>query len=153
MENWLERVRSILARNPTGVLPYSEILEALYEEARGPTPDPAWLLDALAARVDLFRVIPLARGPWAEWRRAALPRGQRYGNHADSRDPWILLLRPAETCQGQEDWVSGRVREGLVAWGRALDDGSPASVARWLRATREGARVWKWFRGLERPVT
>lgn len=152
MVNWLERVRSILARNPTGVLPYCEILEALHEEARGPIPDPGWLLDAVAARPDLFRVIPLARGPWGDWQRAALPRGERYRKPGDLRDPWILLLRPPETGPGQEDWVSRRVREGLVAWGRALDDGSPASVARWLRATREGARVWRRFRGLERPT-
>ena len=142
MEPWLDGVRRILARTPTGTLPFSEILEALSSEGMGQGPDPHWLLEAVAARADLFRVIPLARGPWAYWQEGAGRERSLPGRAQRRDDPWILLLRPPRAGLGRADWVFQRMREGLVAWGRDLDDASPPSVARWLRAAREGTRMW-----------
>ena len=143
MESWLDGVRRILARVPTGALAFSEVLEALSSEGLGSVPDPGWLLKALADRADLFRVVPMARGPWAYWREAARPGGDPLKTRSVRDDPWIVLLPPPEVGFGPTERMMLRVREGLVAWVRSLDDSSPSSVARWMRACREGSRAWE----------
>jgi hypothetical protein len=143
MENWLDGVRRILARAPTGTLAFSELLEALSMEGLGPIPDPGWLLESVAKRADLFRVVSLARGPWSYWRVAAKPGGDPLKSRPGQDDPWIILLPTPEAGFGPGEQAMRRVREGLVAWVRHLDDPSPASVARWMRACREGSRAWK----------
>lgn len=56
-------------------------------------------------------------------------------------DPWILLLRPPEAGFGSAGSITATVREGLAAWGRNVDDTSPSSVARWIRANLESSRA------------
>lgn len=143
MESWLDGIRRILARVPTGTLAFSELLEVLSREGLGPLPEPRWLLKSVADRTDLFRVVPLARGPWVYWREAAKPGGNPLRSRPGPDDPWIVLLPTPEVGFGRTERMMLRVREGLVAWGRGLDDSSPASVARWMRACREGSRAWK----------
>jgi len=141
MEDWLNAVRRVLARAPTCTLPFSEVLEALSLEGKGPLPDPRWLLSILMERTDLFRVISVAVGPWAAWREASRPGGDPLRARQRQDDPWILLLRAPEAGFGAPAALASRVRDGLLAWGRSLDEGSPSAVARWLRATLEGSRV------------
>lgn len=43
-----------------------------------------------------------------------------------------------EPMPGEGGPAVRRLKEGLRAWGAELDDGAPASVARWIRATWEG---------------
>lgn len=148
MNDWLEDVRRVLARAPTYTLPYSEILEHLSMERKGPLPDPGWLLSLLAERTDVFRVISVSVGPWAHWREASRPGGDPLRSRRREDNPWILLLhRPGEGFGTSHPFVE-RVRDGLLAWGRGLDDTSPSGVARWLRASREGSRA---CRALVRP--
>jgi len=141
MENWMEGVRRILARTPTGALAFSEVYEALALEGIGSCPEPRRLLRALRERTDLFRVIPLARGPWASWQEAGNPAMDPLSAPGSREDPWVLLLRIPERGFGPSDGWIQRMREGLVAWGRSLDDASASATARWVRATREGARA------------
>jgi hypothetical protein len=143
MESWLESIRRILARAPTGTLAFSELLEALSAEGLGPIPDPRWLLKSVADRTDIFRVIPLARGPWTYWREAVRPGGDPLRSRPRQDNPWIVLLPTPETGFGSAERVMQRIREGLVAWVGNLDDSSPVSVARWMRASREGSRTWE----------
>ena len=152
MENWLEGIRRILMRVPTGALAYSRILEELAVEGMGESPEPMWLLKTISERKDIFRVIPFARGPWACWREA-WPQADSPSRGAPLRDdPWILLLRPPEAGFGSAESLMGRMREGLLAWGRTVDDASPASVARWIRASREGARAWEAMVSGKAPI-
>lgn len=141
MDDWLEDVRHVLARAPTSTLPFSEVLERLSMEKTGPPPDPRWLLSALSERTDLFRVISVARGPWAHWREAVRPGGDPLRSLRREDDPWVLLLPPPRSGFGASHPLVERVREGLLAWGQRLDDSSPSGVARWVRASREGSRV------------
>lgn len=143
MESWLEGVRRILTRVPTGALAFSQILEELSTEGMGEPPEPHWLLKTLAGRKDLFRIVPFPRGPWAYWLEAVRPPETSRPWTRLRDDPWVLLLRPPEAGFGMEGSMMDRMREGLLAWGRAVDDASPASVARWIRANREGSRAWE----------
>ena len=143
MEIWLEGVQRILTRAPTGALAFSRIIEELATEGIGRLPEPRWLLRTVADRNDLFRVIPLARGPWAHWPTGLTPRRKRGQESALDEDPWILLLRPPEAGFGSQSLMKGRLTEGLLAWGQYVDDASPTSVARWIRATRESSRAWR----------
>lgn len=143
MDIWLEGVRRILARTPAGVLPFSEILETLSMEAPGPLPDPRWLLAALGERSEVFRIVSLARGPWGYWREAVRVGGNPLRSRRQKDDPWILLLPTPRPGMGSGERVAQRIREGLAAWGRALDDSVPSSAARWARAILEGDRVGK----------
>lgn len=143
MDNWLDGARRILGRVPTGALAFSTLLEELSLEGMGEVPEPRWLLKTLAERSDTFRVLPFVRGPWLHLREVL-----RAGMGPDrdlpvQDDPWILLLRPPEAGFGSADSMMGQIREGLLAWGRSVDDASPASVARWIRANREGTRAWR----------
>jgi hypothetical protein len=149
MDKWIEGVRRVLARTPTGALAFSDVYEALVLEGIGPSPDPTRLLKGIRERGDLFRVIPLARGPWAAWREACKPGGDplRAGRRSD--DPWVLLLGCPERGFGPTEGLLQRIREGLVDWGRCLDDASVSGTARWARATREGTRAWE---ALVRPL-
>jgi len=143
MEHWMEGVRRILARAPTGTLAFSEILDELAREGMGESPGPRWLLRAVCERKDLFRVIPFLRGPWAHWRAQVQGSGDPLHQGLGSDDPWVLLLRAPVTGNGSAESAMGRIRDGLRAWGQDLDEASPASVSRWIRANREGSRAWR----------
>jgi hypothetical protein len=143
MEHWMEGVRQVLARAPTGTLAYSQVLQELARENHGESPDPRWLLNAVAGRKDLFRVVPFPMGPWARWLDQVQMEGSGCNHRSVRDDPWILLLRIPETGIGPAESVLDRLRRGLREWGRALDEGSPVAVARWIRANREAARAWK----------
>ena len=141
MDLWIEGVRRILLRVPTGALAFSRILEELSEEGMGQLSEPAWLLKTIAERKELFRILPFARGPWACLREVLPPVWDPTRGAPMRDDPWILLLRPPEAGFGSAGPVTARVRDGLLAWGRSVDDASPASVARWIRANLEGSRA------------
>lgn len=137
MEHWIEGVRRILMRVPTGALAFSSILDLLPGEGMGPSPDPLWLLKTIEERKSLFRIIPFARGPWARLREALHPETSASPGARMEDDPWILLLLPPEAGFGSASAMTARARAGLLAWGRTVDDASPASVARWIRANLE----------------
>lgn len=141
MQDWIEGVRRILLRVPTGALAFSSLLQELSEAGMGPPPEPRWLLQTIAERRESFRVVPFPRGPWA-CVREVLPRAWDSTRGASMReDPWILLLRPPEAGFGSAGSLAATMREGLAAWGRSVDDTSPSSIARWIRANLEGSRV------------
>ncbi|MGW8266711.1 MAG: hypothetical protein ACWGSQ_10105 [Longimicrobiales bacterium] len=141
MEHWIEGIRRILMRVPTGALAFSRIIAELSEEGMGPPPEPLWLLKTISERKALFRVVPFPRGPWACLREVLPPVWDPTRGAPMREDPWILLLRPPEAGFGSAGSFTARVREGLLAWGRCVDDASPASVARWIRANLEGSRA------------
>lgn len=141
MQDWIEGIRRILLRVPTGALAFSSLLQELSEEGMGPPPEPRWLLQTIAERRELFRVIPFPRGPWACLRKILPPAWDPTRGAPMREDPWILLLRPPEAGFGSAGSITATVREGLAAWGRNVDDTSPSSVARWIRANLESSRA------------
>jgi len=142
MNPWLEGVRRVLARTPMGALSLSILLRELRFEGLGVVPDPKSLLKAVSDREDQFRVFHLGIGPWSRTRlriQEAVGGGPEFG---PGDDPWILLLRVPGSDLGPVHGVGRRIQAGLVEWGRNLDEGCPASVARWVRAIGEGGGAW-----------
>ena len=85
-----------------------------------------------------FRVVTPFRGPWARMPEGEL-HGFRRGRKAERSalpPTWILAGGPTPRVFGSRERALGRIREGVGAWGQALDRESPASVARWIRANR-----------------
>lgn len=139
MDPWIDGVRRVLARTPSGALSFSELLGELCHEGLGAVPDSGRLLAAVSGRRDLFRVLRLSRGPWS---RPGFAEALRAGGESPpAENPWIILLPTPDVGIGPGEPILHRIRIGLVEWGRSVDEHSPASVARWLRASREGTRA------------
>lgn len=140
MNPWMEGVRRVLVRAPMGALALSGLLKELRYEGLGTVPDPGRLLQAVLKRSDQFRVFRLTMGPWSS-SRSKTRRGGGW-ECKEIGDPWILLLRNPDAGFGPGQAVGRRIQVGLLEWGRHVDEASPASVARWLRASRQGAKAW-----------
>lgn len=134
MEYWIQETRQILERSPTGALPLSQIREELKSAGIHLGARDQWLLTALDARKDLFRILRPMAGPWAS---GAL-KSER-GSLLD--DPWVVLQDFPSRGFGLGEQILARIREAVQAWGRCVDDGSPAGIARWIRANQEGSRT------------
>ena len=134
MDHWIEAVRRILERAPTGALPLSSIAEELKREGAFLNPRDPCLLSKLTGDQKTFSVIPVPGGPWADG-------VEKEGNTPWSGDAWIILKRPPERGYGRGEEVRNRIQEGFQAWAREMDGASPVSVARWIRANLEGARI------------
>ncbi len=139
MDPWIDGVRRVLSRAPSGTLSFSELLDELRHEGLGVVPDSGRLLRAVSGRGDLFRILRLCRGPWSRPGFGEALNGG--GDSPPGENPWILLLPTPELGIGPGEPFLHRIRIGLVEWGRSVDEHSPASVARWLRASREGIRA------------
>jgi len=133
MDRWVDCIRQVLERAPTGALPLTTIAVELRREGAFIDPQDPWLLSKLIEDRETFRVIAVPAGPWADL----------FGKGSDestSEDSWILLNHYPERSIGQRERVRARILEGFQAWAREMDGASPVSVARWIRANREGAR-------------
>jgi hypothetical protein len=131
-----EAVRRILDRAPTRVLPLTVLEERMREDGVAGRHPPAGLVRYLEEDGG-FRIVTPFRGPWAR-----LPEGQPHGSRRRRGEGpvpspmWILARSPTPPVFGSRERALGRIREGVGAWGEALDRESPASVARWIRANR-----------------
>jgi hypothetical protein len=140
MDSWIQSVRHVLERAPTGALPLSAIAEELKREGTALNARDPWLLTKLTEDRESFRVIPVPRGPWADG------VGEK-GDRSWPDDAWIILKCPPERGYGRNEEARGRIQEGFQAWAREMDAASPASVARWIRANLEGARICRALGG------
>ncbi len=144
VSRWFETLREILDRAPTRALPLTTLRLQLRAQGVPMPGGPAWLRKSLEEN-DGFRVIPARRGPWARWATEAppmarAPEGTRAGDGRGGEktpEAWILLRQPVSLAYGPRERTLSRIREGLLAWGEELDEGSPSSVARWIRANRQ----------------
>ena len=105
----------------------------------------SWILKALSERDDLFRIIPGSRGAWA---RFAKERWEFPGSPHPSwtaGEAWVMSRRRPPPAFGVSERARRKLREGLQAWGREVDDGSQVAIARWIRANREGERACRGF--------
>ncbi|MFO8173987.1 MAG: hypothetical protein ACQET1_03500 [Gemmatimonadota bacterium] len=140
MEQWIQETRQILERSPTGALPLSDIREELRRSGIHLGARDGWLLTALEARNDLFRIVRASAGPWAS---GLLPSE----GVTILEDPWIVLQEFPSRGFGLGEQILARIRETVQALGRCVDDGSPSGVARWIRVNQEGARTCRALLG------
>lgn len=134
MGRWTEDVRTVLERTPTGALPLSSIGEELKRDGVFLNPRDPWLLTSIREDEGTFGIIPLQAGPWIEGAGGWRGIGSR-------EDPWILLKNPPSPGFGRRARTREKVGDGVRAWASGLDQASPSSVARWIRANLEGARI------------
>ena len=130
MNRWTQDVRSVLERAPTGALPLSTIAEELRREDVFLNPKDPCLLSNLMEEREMFRVISVPGGPWT--------------NGAENQwvgDSWIVLKKPTQQGFGRGEGARCRIQAGVQAWAQEMDDSSPASVARWIRANLEGSLI------------
>ncbi len=121
MDGWVSATRRILARAPTRALPLTLLMEELKADGSPVEGREEWLLQILRNHPDTFVILAGRLGPWAR----------------SSTDPWIILLEDPPPAFSSMERGLRRLQAGLRAWGRTLDRGSQAAVARWIRGTRE----------------
>ena len=141
MDPWIEEIKDLLERTPTGAAPLSSLLESMKEAGILPEGREDWVLQRMAELDALFKVVPDRFGPWMAWPEEASPASGDSPGRTQRGDPWIMTWDPPPPHRGPEGKLAGRVRESLQAWGRGLDDGSQASVARWIEVQREAGRT------------
>ena len=146
MEAWTNRVGLALREVHTRALPLSVLRDRLLKEGVTEARDGRWFLAKLQKDAPGFRVIRDRMGPWLGTHSRT--RWMDPGSHGSQKglppsDPWVLALTGAPTVGEtlRTNRTARELREGLQAWGRELDDGSPASVARWIAAVKEAERV------------
>lgn len=141
MEDWMERVRTILDETPTRAMPYSRVLLALRESGMPVSGREGWILGRVADQSEYFRVISGRLGPWTLLSDLRGPEASPLPSPVYSTQPWILAWASNTPPAGEEGKALGRVRESIQAWGRALDEGSQTAVARWIGAVKEAERA------------
>jgi hypothetical protein len=141
MDRWTEAIRGILEQAPTRAKPLSSILEELDTAGVPVDGRKDWILRRLSELPEAFLVISDHRIPWVPWPSSTSHR--RHGFHLTGfeKDPWILSRTKAPAGFGQGEEAVRRIQEGLQALGTGVDNGSQGSVARWIRANREGERA------------
>lgn len=142
MEPWTDSVGLALEAAHTRALPFSTLRDRLLEDGVSEAQNRGWFLEKLRDDAHGFRVIVDRMGPWlgtrpeaGRWRSSH----QRTGEDMPLPDPWVLAL--SGSGQGSEaaprEDLARKIREALRVWGQVLDEGSPASVARWIAAVKE----------------
>jgi len=137
MDPWTDGARRILERAPTRSLAFSRLLAGLKEEGMEVEGREAWVLKRLSEHSELFRILPDHRGPFLGWPRDGASGCGSFDPLRRVGDPWVLACPAPPPGSGAKERAVRRIQEGLGAWGRCLDEGSPSAVARWIRATRE----------------
>jgi len=106
-----------------------------------------WILRSVVERSAVFKVIPDRLGPWVLWPAG---KGARFPESPPGNltcDPWIMVCSTAPAGFDAEGRVMVRIQESLQAWGKEIDEGSQAAVARWIGANQEAERAFgKIFR-------
>ena len=146
MEPMLEQTARILFRHPAAALPLRSVAREVQRETPGPGPELHFLLKVLEEHPARFRVVNPWLGPWTSMEpgRSEDYAGYRGRLQEDGllAGPWIVALEhPAAGSSIDEDGTAARLRESLHAVVRSVDEGSTASLARWLGLVREAARV------------
>lgn len=131
MDGWVCAARRALARAPTRALPFPVLLQELEAEGVRTRGMEEWILQKLEGHPELFLLVSERLGPWA----------------GPTPEPWVLLQEDLPTGFGPLEQALRRVQTGLVAWGKALDRGSQAAVARWIRGNQEAGAILRALTG------
>ncbi|GMR13838.1 MAG: hypothetical protein BMS9Abin29_2059 [Gemmatimonadota bacterium] len=137
MQSTADLAVHILARTPARTLPISHLSLLIEREAGGAGVGRDFVVQAVRARPDLFRLLDPWRGPWRVSRRAGLEgstlRSRPLGGVKD--EPWVLLLEPP--ADSELDPPARMLQESMLAAGRRVDEHSVTALARWLRMSLE----------------
>ncbi len=141
MQSTTDLAVHILARTPARTLPISHLSHLIEQEAGGATVGHEFLVQALRARPNLFRLLDPWRGPWRVSGRTDA-EGSTFtssplGGLTD--EPWVLLLEPP--ADSELDPPLRMLQESMLAAGRRVDEHSVTALARWLRMSLEMADV------------
>jgi hypothetical protein len=141
MDDWVERVRSILDGNPTRALPFSRIIHSLNDQGATLAGRKGWVFKRMMEHPGTFKIIPDRLGPWTLLPSPGSVESSRTEPGKSASDPWILASATPPSDLGTREQLAGRIQESLQAWGWSVDDGSPAAVARWIAANGEAEQV------------
>ncbi len=133
MQSTTDLAVQILARTPARTLPISHLIHLMEQEAGGAGVGHEFVVQAVRARPNLFRLLDPWRGPWRVPKRTG-PGGSTLGSRplgGATDEPWVLLLEPP--TDSELDPPLRMLQESMLAAGRRVDEHSVTALARWLR--------------------
>ncbi len=145
MQSTTDLAVQILARTPARTLPMSHLIHLMEQEAGGAGVGHEFVVQAVRARPNLFRLLDPWRGPWRVPKRTGpggSTRGSTLGSHplgGATDEPWVLLLEPP--ADSELDPPLRMLQESMLAAGRRVDEHSVTALARWLQMSLEVADV------------
>lgn len=141
MQSTTDLAVHILARTPARTLPISQLSHLIEQEVGGAHVGPEFVVQAVRARPNLFRLLNPWRGPWRGSGRTGSEgsafTSNPFGGVGD--EPWVLLLEPP--ADSELDPPLRMLQESTLAAGRHVDEHSVTALARWLRMSLEVAEA------------
>ena len=141
MQSTADLAVHILARTPARALPVSHLSHLIGQEVGGAGVGHEFVVRAVRARPNLFRLLDPWRGPWRVSGRKSPERSpitsSPLGGVPD--ELWVLLLEPP--TDSELDPPMRMLQESMLAAGRRVDEHSVTALARWIRMSLEVAEA------------